>query len=303
MRSRAKLCGDDVDGQDVPCACGDTLVSNLVLGADPLLDAPCPQDGLIVRAASDVAAGVRIDLQGRTLRGTGTGTAVWVVYGGPGGAQIVSSNGRATLEGFRDGISAHGADTVALVDGVTVAGSGRDAVRLMGPAFEIRNTDARTSGRDGFSLGGGGYRLTSTQAIDSKRFGYFIMGQDSVIGEPGAGNTAQGSGEDGFNVMGMGHRLIECTALGSAKDGIHLNTMHVELRGCAGLTNHGSGIAGMAAGSNLAQNRATDNDRDGLHVGGPGVVDGGGNVGSGNRGQGRQRPVAQCEIGGAPCEP
>ena len=35
----AKLCGDNVDGRDVPCACGDTVVSDLVLNDDPVLDA------------------------------------------------------------------------------------------------------------------------------------------------------------------------------------------------------------------------------------------------------------------------
>ena len=34
--AQAKLCGDDVQGQDVPCACGDTLVSGVVLSDDPV---------------------------------------------------------------------------------------------------------------------------------------------------------------------------------------------------------------------------------------------------------------------------
>lgn len=298
----AKLCGDAVNGQDVPCACGDTLVSDLVLGSDPVLDAPCPQDGLIVRAAPEITGNVRIDLHGKTLRGTGVGTGIWVVYGGPGGAQIVSSEGRAVVSGFRDGIVGHGPDTVVLVDGVNVSGSGRDAVRLAAPGFAIRNTETHNAGRDGFSLAGDRFRLTSTQAVDSKRYGYFLTGQDGAIGEPGAGNVAQGSGAEGFNVMGMGHRLVECVASGSGKDGVHLNTMHVELSGCSASQNRGSGIAGMAMGSTFTQNQATDNDVDGMHVGGPGVVDGGGNTGSGNRGQGQHRPAAQCEIGSAPCQ-
>jgi hypothetical protein len=301
--SAGKLCGDDVDGRDVPCACGDTVVSDLVLGADPVLDAPCEQDALIVRAGASATAGLRLDLRGRTLRGMGKGTGIWVVSGGSGGAQIVSSGGRANLEGFRDGIVAHGDDTVALVDGVTVSGSARDGVRVMGPGFEIRNAEVRGAGRDGFSLGGSAYRITSTRTVDSKRFGYFIMGKDGVIGEVGAGNSAQASGGEGFSIMGMGHRLVECSASGSGKDGVHLNTMHVELRGCSAAGNGGSGIAGMAPGSSLTQNGATDNDGDGIDVGGAGLVDGGGNTGSGNRGQGRQRPAAQCEIGGAPCQP
>ena len=48
----AKLCGDNVGGRDVPCACGDTVVSDVTLGDDPVVDAVCPADGLIVRAPS-----------------------------------------------------------------------------------------------------------------------------------------------------------------------------------------------------------------------------------------------------------
>ena len=33
----AKNCGDDVAGQDVPCACGDTVVSDVALNGDPVL--------------------------------------------------------------------------------------------------------------------------------------------------------------------------------------------------------------------------------------------------------------------------
>jgi hypothetical protein len=298
--SSAKLCGDAVEGRDVPCACGDTLVSDLVLGDDPVANAPCDQDGLIVRAANG-DAGVRIDLRGKTLRGTGDGTGLWVVYGGPGGAHIVSSGGRALLEGFRDGITGHGPDTVALVDGVNITASRRDAMRVVSDGFEIRNSEARASGRDGFSVGGSRYRLLGTRAVDSKHFGYFLAGMDATVGEPGAGNAAQGSGEEGFSVMGMGHRLVECSASGSGKDGVHFNTMHVEVKGCSVTQNRGAGMAGMASGSTLTQNRATDNDGDGIHVGGPGVVDGGGNVGSGNGGDDQQQPVAQCEIAHAPC--
>ena len=42
-----KLCGDDVDGADVPCACGDVVVSSTVLDDDPVVSgAPCAHDGL-----------------------------------------------------------------------------------------------------------------------------------------------------------------------------------------------------------------------------------------------------------------
>jgi hypothetical protein len=96
----AKNCGDDVDGQDVPCACGDTVVSNLALGADPILDAPCPADGLLVRV-NDTRSGLTVDLRGNTIRGQGRGMGIWVLNGGKGGARIVSTGAVGDRRGLQ----------------------------------------------------------------------------------------------------------------------------------------------------------------------------------------------------------
>src|SRR5690349_7273720 len=125
----AKLCGDDVAGQDVPCACGDVVVSDVALGDDPVTQQPCPGDGLVVRAAA-AGHGVTIDLRGRTLRGSGHGVGVWVLAGGPGGARVVSTGGPGTVDGFRDGVVANGNDTLALLDGIVATANGRDGVRV-----------------------------------------------------------------------------------------------------------------------------------------------------------------------------
>ena len=68
-RAAAKLCGDDVNGQDIPCACGDILASSVVLGDDPVTTEVCPRDGLLVRAQDERSA-IRLDLHGHTLRGS-----------------------------------------------------------------------------------------------------------------------------------------------------------------------------------------------------------------------------------------
>src|SRR6185295_18777988 len=86
--AHAKLCGDDVQGQDVPCACGDTVVSSVVLTDDPVTSSVCAADGLIVRAGS--AAQITVDLNGKTLRGSGQGAGLWVIYGGSGGVRLLS---------------------------------------------------------------------------------------------------------------------------------------------------------------------------------------------------------------------
>jgi hypothetical protein len=298
----AKLCGDDVGGQDVPCACGDVVASDLVLDDDPVVQTPCPSDGLIVRA-TEAPRGVTIDLRGKTLRGTGQGAGVWMLYGGPGGAHLVSTGGPAAIEGFRDGVVAHGADSAALIDGVVAVRSARDGVRVETSGYEIRNAEARDSGRDGFAVSGSGFRLSATRAVRSARTGFYVMGEDGTLGLVGAGLVADAGAGEGFNVMGMGHHLLDCVATGNAEDGVHLYGMHLEIRGCTATGNGADGISGMGMDWRVVGNQANDNDGNGILVGGMQVVDQGGNRGSGNRGLHQRRPPSQCEISGLPCLP
>ncbi|MGH7788011.1 MAG: right-handed parallel beta-helix repeat-containing protein [Candidatus Binatia bacterium] len=297
----AKLCGDSVDGQDVPCACGDVLVSNLQLTDDPVASEVCAEDGLIVRAP-DARRGLVIDLRGATLRGSGRsgGSGIRVIAGGPGGARIVSSGGVATISGYDDGITARGSDTVALIEDLVVADSARDAVRITGRDFEIRRVEARRARRDGFGLGGSGFLITDTRAADCGRFGYFVMGDTGTIGRSGAGNLAERSGNSGFNIMGAGHTLAECAAREGRKDGVFLQAIGLDVRSCRAEANQGTGIAGMGSTWRLADNVALDNAGDGIAVRGTGLTDEGGNRGEKNRGG--ERPTAvQCAINGTAC--
>lgn len=296
----AKLCGDDVAGQDVPCACGDVVVSDLALGDDPVVQTPCASDGLIVRAGG-VARGVTVDLRGKTLRGSGHGAGVWILDGGPGGARLVSTGGTATVDGFRDGVVANGNASIALLDGIVAAASGRDGVRIEATGYEIRNSQVRDSGRDGFSLAGSGFRVSGTRASRSRRWGYYVMGDEATLGTPGAGPVAEASGEGGFSVMGMGHKLLECAASGSGEDGLRLWGMHFDIRGCVATGNHKNGITGMGEDWWLTGNQANDNDNDGIVVGGIRVGDQGGNGGSGNRGLRAQGRATQCQISDRAC--
>jgi hypothetical protein len=299
----AKLCGDDVEGEDVPCDCGDTIASDVSLDDDPVVSASCPSDALIVRAP-EAAESIDIDLAGHTLRGAGSGVGLWVLHGGPGGARIVSTGGPATIEGFRDGVVSHGQASVAMLEGVVVRHSGRDGVRLfdvMGAM--IRDVETVDSGRDGFSLMGKEFTLANTRAVSSQRHGYHLMGGGGVIGQAGAGNTAEDSGGNGFSVMGMGHRFVECVATGSGGDGVKLAGMHYEITGCEARENGGDGIGGRGMAWRLAGNRAIDNDKNGILVSGTDVADDGGNFGAGNRGLDQHTAPVQCEIGGSPCAP
>lgn len=295
-----KRCGDDVDGADVPCACGDEVVASTVLGDDPVTRATCPYDGLLVRAAA-AGASLELDLAGHTLRGNGRGAGLRVLDGGPGGASIVSRAGPATLEGFDDGIVARGRDGIALVQDLAIRGSGRDGLRVTGRDFVVRRVTVAGARRDGFALGGTGFEISETRAEDCARFGYLVMGDSGVIGGPGSGNTADRSGMAGFNLMGIGHTLADCAARGGRRDGVVLQAAQLDVRGCLAVDNSGDGITGTGNRLRLTGNRAVDNGGDGVAVRGPGMSDGGGNRGRGNRGAGRERAAVQCAIGGAAC--
>jgi hypothetical protein len=297
----AKRCGDDVDGADVPCACGDEVVASTVLGDDPVVRTTCPYDGLLIRSRDDGASLV-LDLAGHTLRGRGRGIGLRVLSGGPGGAGIISRGGTpAVLEGFDDGIVARGRDGIAVIQDLAIRGSRRDGVRVTGRDFVIRRVTIAGARRDGFALGGSGFEISDTHAEDCGRFGYSVMGDSGVIGGPGNGNTADRSGTAGFNLMGIGHTLADCAARGGRKDGVVLQASQLDVRGCEARDNSGDGITGTGTRLHLANNQAIDNGGDGVAVRGQGLIDGGGNRGAGNRGDDRERDAMQCVIGGAPC--
>jgi hypothetical protein len=102
-------------------------------------------------------------------------------------------------------------------------------------------------------------------------------------------------------VMGIGHTIEACTARNGRKAGVALQATRIDLRGCAALDNGTDGISGVGSRWQLADNRADGNGGDGLRARGPGMIDAGGNRGSGNQGGERQRDVVQCSIGDAPC--
>lgn len=299
-RAAAKRCGDDVDGVDVPCACGDMVVASTVLDGDPVTTAICPHDGLLIRAESDRDP-LLLDLRGHTLRGRHAGVGLRVLAGGPGGARIVSRSGAATLADFDDGVVGRGGDAVALLQDVVVRGSRRDGVRVTGRAFVVRRVAVAGARRDGFALGGAGFEISATRAEDCGRFGYLVMGTGGVVGGPGSGNVAERSGTAGFSVMGSGHTLADCRASGGRKDGVVLQATQLDVRGCESRDNAGTGIAGMGNALHLQDNAAIDNGGDGLRVRGQRMIDGGGNRGAGNRGDGRERDAVQCAIAGVPC--
>jgi hypothetical protein len=296
----AKLCGDQVDGQRVPCACGDVVVSDATLGDAPVAHSVCSGDGLIVRAQG--TRRITVDLQGATLQGGEKGIGLLIAYGGPGGARIISSQGTGTIRGFRDGIFAHGRDTLGLLDRMEIVAPHRDGVRITaGDGYKIRNTEVREAGRDGFSLGGKRFRVRRTRALNVKHIGYMVMGQRGTLGARGAGVVSEGSGDAGFNLVGLGHRLIDCESLAAAKNGVQINGMNTLVQGCTLTGNLGDGITGVGENLHFADNQAMENDNDGINVHSHDVKDHGGNRGQGNLGRRHPGQAVQCKLGPRPC--
>ena len=299
----AKLCGDDVDGSRVPCACGDTVVSDLTLSDDPVTTTPCAGDGLVIRAAA-ADHGVTIDLAGKTLQGTGSGFGLWFVYGGPGGARLLSSGGRATLVGFTDGIIAHGIDSVASIDNVLLRKPKRDGVHVAARNYQIHAVEVQDAGRDAVVAGGRGFDIRATRVSNSRRFGFLISGLGGTIGGLGEGDESQGSGRIGFDVTGTGHQLVDCRASLADEDGVHISGMYHFVSGCVAEDNHGDGITGTGMNWLLTGNQALHNSGSGLVVRGMGVQDNGANLGADNGGDAPAGlPITQCSINGVPCAP
>lgn len=296
----ARLCGDDVDGKDVPCSCGDTVVSDLVLTNDPVTVLRCRNEALIVRAPVDKES-LQIDLNGKTLRGRGRGSGVWVMYGGRGGARVFSSGGAAIVEGFGDGIVGRTKGVISLVDNLTILNSKRDGIRVFADRTEIRNCETRNSGRDGFSVRGAQWVIKSSKAVESRRFGFNASGEGGSLGVRRGALVAEKSGRAGFNVSGTSHRIIDCTASGGDNGILATGAAH-EINGCATFDNKEHGIRGSAGSSRISNNSAERNGTAGIEFRGNRLRDLGGNVAFDNGDPQGTRPAKQCEIGGVACQ-
>lgn len=298
---QAKLCGDDVAGRDVSCACGDTVVSNVTLADDPVTRDKCTGNGLVVRAL-DQSAVLTVDLAGRTLRGDGSGVGILVIYGGPGGARIVSTGTRATIDQFRDGVAAQGSDSLSVLQDVNVVRSSRDGVRIHAESYQVRNVDVRTSGRDGFGIMGGHFRVVDTLAGANARNGYFVMGRNGMIGLAGHGNAARGNGAAGFNIGGDTHQIVDCVASSNNKQGLHLMGDGHDVIDCHADENLDDGFMGMGNRWRVGGSSAASNGGDGIDVRGPNIADLGRNSGAGNGSLiTAPRTAIQCQFNGAPC--
>jgi hypothetical protein len=195
----AGVCGDDVGGTRVACACGDVVVSSTVLQAsDPVVGARCPVDGLTVRAPL-LAETITLDLAGLALRGSGAGVGITVEHGGSDGAIVRGGpeGKHGEIVGFGTGMLVVPTNGVRRVERLHVAGSRRDGLSVRSNGAMLIDVTANDNGGDGLSIKGRGGRFTGIEARRNHQAG-------ARINSPGAIVSGNFSDNEGPGVIAAG---------------------------------------------------------------------------------------------------
>jgi hypothetical protein len=238
----ARTCGDDVSGERVACACGDTVTGNVrLLPTDPIATTRCPLDGLVVRAAADVES-ITIDLAGNEIRGSDAGVGLRVAYGGTDGARIVGgpAGSRGAITGFGMGLWATRTDGVARVEHLVLRENTNEGARLTIAGTVFEDVVSEKNRGDGFCVNGtggrfadvvsrengeNGLRLYSDNAAvdvvatDNARTGIIVDGDDNDL----EAAEATGNGRDGIVVRGVGGNWEVARSEDNARDDLRAN--------------------------------------------------------------------------------
>jgi hypothetical protein len=159
-------CGDSIDGERVPCHCGDIVVVDTRLQpGDPVVTDPCPADGLLVRVPLE-SHSIVIDLNGQEIRGSGVGTGILIVRGGSEGAEIVAGVGGAPgrITGFGQGIRSTRPDDLRLLTNVVVRESRGVGVVVRGNRASLESVHVEDNGADGLRASGRSVDLFGVEA-------------------------------------------------------------------------------------------------------------------------------------------
>ena len=184
----ASNCGDDVNGQRVPCACGDTVVSDTrLVKTDPVVTQRCPDDGLVLRAAGQVES-LTLDLAGLPLTGQGSGVGIQVLDGGSRGAILIGGKDGSPgqVAGFRVGISARGSRAILGAENLVVFGNETDGVRLSGRGATLSGVVADDNGSSGVRAHGRDHSLEGVSAAGNGRYDLRVSGNGHYVGTDGA---------------------------------------------------------------------------------------------------------------------
>src|SRR5512139_3286279 len=180
----ASNCGDDVDGQRVPCACGDTVISDTrLVKTDPVVTQRCPDDGLTVRAAGQVES-LTLDLAGLPLTGQGSGIGIHVLDGGSAGAILIGGKdgGPGQVAGFRVGISARGSRGIRAAENLIVLGNETDGVQVSGRGAALSGVVSDDNGRSGVRAHGRDHSLEGVSAAGNGRYDLRVSGNGHYVG-------------------------------------------------------------------------------------------------------------------------
>jgi hypothetical protein len=179
----AANCGDDVNGERVACACGDTVVSDTrLVKTDPVVRQRCPDDGLIIRAPGQIES-LTLDLAGLPLTGKGRGVGVQVLDGGSQGALIIGGkDGRpGQIAGFRVGISARGASGLRAAENLIVLGNETDGIQVSGRGAVLNGVVADDNGRSGVRAHGRDLSLEGISAAGNRRYDLRVSGNGNYV--------------------------------------------------------------------------------------------------------------------------
>ncbi|HYC53809.1 MAG TPA: hypothetical protein VEL28_02610 [Candidatus Binatia bacterium] len=224
----AAACGDELPQGRVACGCGDTVVTDTRLVAtDPAVSSACPIDGLIVRAG-ELASSIRLDLGGHTIRGSGIGAGLRVVYGGSDGAVIAggTSGARGSIAGFGTGLRADAGNRIArishlelrdnrfegarmriagtVIEDVVASGNHGDGLYLRGTGGRLVDVRSEENGQNGLRLFTRGMAVDAV-ALRNKRSGIIVDGADNDLADA----SARDNGRDGLLVRGSCAREVQ----------------------------------------------------------------------------------------------
>lgn len=207
----AANCGDDVNGERVACACGDTVVSDTrLVKTDPVVRQRCPDDGLIIRAAGQIES-LTLDLAGLPLTGKGSGVGIQVLDGGSQGALLIGGkDGRpGQIAGFRVGISARGAQALRAAENLIVLGNETDGVQVSGRGAALNGVVSDDNGGSGVRTRGRDHSLEGVSAAGNRRYDLRVSGNGNYVGA-----DAETLERGGARVTG-GNNVVEPTTEGA----------------------------------------------------------------------------------------
>ena len=190
----ARDCGDNIDGERVPCNCGDSVVVETKLEPDdPVLSRRCPLDGLTVRA-HPMAETIVLDLAGLAMRGTGAGIGVLIESGGADGAVVLggTADQRGQLVGFGTGFKTRSGGVLRSVRHLEISGSQFDGVSIRSKGTLVIDVLSERNGGDGIRFAGQGGRLIGVIASENKGSGIRLSSRDVIVEAVSTNNGLHG---------------------------------------------------------------------------------------------------------------